>query len=166
MAASTSTSRAALLFAVAAIVIAIDQATKALALAALTPGESTPVIGGVLHWTLQRNPGAAFGIFQRFPVVFTVLATAVSVWIVARAGRAPDRGHAAALGLILGGAVGNLVDRITREPGILRGEVIDFIDLRVWPVFNVADSGVVAGAVLLLLVSWRAERRAKREQGE
>src|SRR5919108_276397 len=92
------------LFAVAAVVIALDQATKAWAVAALADGE-IPVIEGVLHWRLQRNPGAAFGLFQRFPVVFTVLATAISVFIVATARTVANQVQAIALGLVLGGAV-------------------------------------------------------------
>ena len=154
------------LLSIAAAVVALDQVTKAIVLATLEPGRTQPVIDGVLHWTLQRNPGAAFGLFQGIPWAFTVLATAIAVAIVAGAGRIPDRFHAAALGLVLGGAVGNLVDRVARPPGFPRGHVIDFIDLRVWPVFNVADSAVVVGAALLVIASWRAERaeRAARAQ--
>lgn len=144
-----------LLFAVASAIVVLDQITKAWALASLRPGETTPVIEGALHWTLQRNPGAAFGLFQRFPVVFTVLATVISMGIIVMARKVTARAHAIALGLVLGGAVGNLIDRVVRPPGIFRGHVIDFIDLRVWPVFNVADMGVVCGALLLVLVSWR-----------
>ena len=154
-----------LLVALAAIIIVADQITKALAVARLDDGESVSVIEGILHWTLQRNPGAAFGLFQRFPLVFTVLATAITVGILVMIRKVPDRFHAVALGLVLGGAVGNLIDRVARPPGVFRGHVIDFIDFRVWPVFNIADSAVVVGAGLLAIASFRAERRAKQDRG-
>ena len=157
--------RAALvLFAVAALVVAIDQVTKALVVSNLREGESRRVIGGVLSWTLQRNPGSAFGLFRHLPVLFTVLAALIALAIVVRAPRVHNRLTGVALGLVLGGALGNLVDRIARPPGAFRGRVIDFIDLHWWPVFNVADSAVVIGAVLLLISSYRAERRAKARE--
>lgn len=155
---------APVVLAVAVAGIALDQATKVIALAALEPGKTTPVVDGVLHWTLQRNPGAAFGIFTRFPMLFTVLAFAISIGIIASIRRIPDRVHGVAFGLILGGAVGNLVDRIARAPGVFRGHVIDFIDVRVWPVFNIADSCIVVGAALLVIISWRADRRAQAQR--
>lgn len=158
--------RALALFVPAMIVVALDQVTKAVALASLEAGETTPVIDGVLHWTLQRNPGAAFGIAPRFPLVFTILAAGISAAIIVSLKRMPDRAHVLTFGLVLGGAVGNLIDRIVRPPGVFRGHVIDFIDLRVWPVFNIADSAVVVGVLVLLIVSWRAERAAKAAAGE
>jgi signal peptidase II len=152
---------AALLFVSAAMIVAIDQLTKALVVSHLREGGSRRVIGGVLSWTYQRNPGSAFGLFQHIPVLFTILAAVIAVVIVVRARRVHDRLAAFALGLVLGGAVGNLVDRIARPPGVFRGRVIDFIDFHWWPVFNVADSAVVIGAVLLLIASFRSDRRAK-----
>lgn len=152
---------APLLLGIAGLIVLLDQATKTLALATLEPNTTTPVVEGILHWTLQRNPGAAFGLFARFPVVFTILASVITLGIVAGLRKVPDRPHAVALGLILGGADGNLIDRLARDPGFMRGEVVDFIDLRVWPVFNIADMAVVTGALLLILVSWRAERAAR-----
>ena len=153
-----------LLFGVAAVVVAIDQLTKALVVSNIREGESRHVIGGVLSWTLQRNPGSAFGLFRHFPVVFTVLAALITLAIVVRGPRARDRLTAVALGLVLGGALGNLVDRIARPPGAFRGRVIDFIDFHRWPVFNLADSAVVIGAALLLIASYRTERRAKARE--
>lgn len=152
-----------ILFATASVVILADQVTKAIVLATLTPGETHPVIRGVLHWTLQRNSGAAFGIFQRFPWVFTIVAAAIAMGIIVTARRARDVLSGVALGLVLGGACGNLIDRVARGPSAFRGRVIDFIDFRVWPVFNVADMAVVCGAGLLVLASWRRER-AERSQ--
>jgi signal peptidase II len=139
-------------------VVAADQITKAVALATLEDGRSVPLIDGVLHWTLQRNPGAAFGIFQRAPALFTILAIVISVAIIVASSRVRDRLNSVALGLVLGGALGNLVDRLFRAPGPFRGRVIDFIDFRVWPTFNVADSAVVIGALLLAIASFRSER--------
>ena len=155
-------SRAAFwLFIAAGIVVAIDQVTKAVVVSNLREGESVRAIGGVLAWTFQRNPGSAFGLFRHFPVVFTILAFAIALVIVVRAPRVRDTLTSVALGLVLGGAVGNLVDRMARPPGVFRGRVIDFIDFHWWPVFNVADSAVVIGAALLLIASYRAERRSK-----
>lgn len=142
----------------AAAVVAIDQITKAFALSALRDGESVPAIDGIMHWTLQRNPGAAFGLFRRAPVLFTVLAIVIATAIIVAAPRVRDRANAIALGLVLGGALGNLVDRLFRPPGPFRGHVIDFIDLRVWPTFNGADVAVVAGAALLAIASLRSGR--------
>lgn len=145
----------------AAVAVAADQTTKAIALTTLEDGRTAPVIDGVLHWTLQRNPGAAFGLFQRAPVLFTVLAIAIVVFIVVIAPRTKDMLNAVALGLVLGGALGNLTDRLFRPPGPFRGRVIDFIDFRVWPTFNLADVAVVVGAGLLAIASFRADREAK-----
>ena len=152
------------LFGLAAVIVGIDQLTKALVVANLREGDPRRVIDGVLSWTLQRNPGSAFGLFRHFPVLFTVLATLIALAIVVRGPRARDLLTATALGLVLGGAVGNLVDRIARPPGVFRGRVIDFIDFHWWPVFNIADSAVVIGAVLLLIASYRSERRAKARE--
>jgi signal peptidase II len=163
---STGRSRrvAVFLFVTAVVIVAIDQATKALVVSHLREGDSRRVIGGVLSWTFQRNPGSAFGLFQHIPVLFTVLAAVIAVVIVVRAPRVHDRLAAFALGLVLGGAIGNLVDRIVRPPGVFRGRVIDFIDFHWWPVFNVADSAVVIGALLLLIASFRNDRRAKERE--
>ena len=151
------------LAATAALTILADQVTKAVAVASLDDGRSVRAIDGVLHWTLQRNPGAAFGIFRRAPVLFTVLAIVISIVIVASARQASGGWHAVALGLVLGGALGNLADRLFRPPGPFRGHVVDFIDFRVWPTFNLADAAVVAGAILLALVGMRKAPAGARE---
>jgi signal peptidase II len=143
----------------ASVTAAADQITKAIALSSLRDGESLPVVDGVLHWTLQRNPGAAFGLFRRAPVLFTVVAIVIATVIVVAAPRVRDGLNAVALGLVLGGALGNLGDRLFRPPGPFRGRVIDFIDFRVWPTFNLADAAVVVGAALLAIASFRAEHR-------
>ena len=92
---------ALLLFGAGAVVVAVDQVTKALVVSDLREGESRRVIGGVLAWTLQRNPGSAFGLFRHFPVVFTVLAALIALVIVVRAPRVHDRLTGVALGLVL-----------------------------------------------------------------
>jgi signal peptidase II len=153
-----------LLFGVAAVVVALDQGTKAIVVSNLRDGDSRRAIGSVLSWTLQRNPGSAFGLFRHLPVLFTVLAAVIAIAIVASAPRVRDRLTAAGLGFVLGGALGNLVDRVARAPGGFRGKVVDFIDFHWWPVFNLADSAVVIGAVLLLIASYRSERRARSDR--
>jgi len=163
---STGRSRrvAVLLFITAAVIVAVDQVTKAIVVSHLREGESRRVVGSVLSWTYQRNPGSAFGLFRHVPVLFTVLAAVIAVVIIVRSPQVRDKLVAFALGLVLGGALGNLVDRIARPPGVFRGRVIDFVDLHWWPVFNVADSAVVIGAVLLLIASFRNERRTKEHE--
>ena len=145
----------------AGVAVVADQVTKVIAVAALDDGRTHPVIDGVLHWTLQRNPGAAFGIFRRAPVLFTVLAIVIVIAILVAAPKVRDRLNGVALGLVLGGAMGNLIDRLFRPPGPFRGRVIDFIDLRVWPTFNVADMAVVIGAILLAIASIRSDRTTR-----
>lgn len=150
-----------LLLIVAGIVVALDQATKAIVVGTMREGQTIPIVDGAWHWTFQRNPGAAFGIFTSVPVLFTVLAALISIAILWYAPRVTERSGAIALGLVLGGAIGNLVDRVARPPGLFRGHVIDFIDLRVWPVFNIADAAIVVGAGLLIVISYRQDRRAR-----
>jgi signal peptidase II len=112
----------------------------------------------VLHE--QRNPGAAFSLAGGATVLFTIVAAGVVVVIVRTARRLGRTAWAVTLGLLLGGALGNLADRVLRDPGPLRGHVVDFVDLQwhgrsVWPVFNVADMAIVTGGLLALLLSWR-----------
>lgn len=140
------------------LVFVADRVTKALAVQGLSLGESLPVIEDVLHLTYVQNTGAAFGILRgRF--LFFVVANAVLfagiLWWHYFSGEAHLMSRPAA-GMILGGALGNLVDRMAW------GYVVDFIDLRVWPVFNVADIGLVVGSVLLAVHLWRVS--AKEEQ--
>ena len=117
--------------------------------AAFPPGHSFPIIPSILHLTHVQNTGAAFGIFQGYPQAFAVLAAVVAVWVVVELTRKRPRAWPADTGLllILGGSLGNLIDRIRF------GYVIDFIDVRVWPVFNLADSAITIGVGLLL---WQA----------
>jgi signal peptidase II len=152
--------RTRLLLLLALGVLALDLATKLLVVATIERGADIRLLGGALYLTHVRNTGAAFSFAEGFTVVFTLIAVAVAVVIVRTARRLFSTGWAVALGLVLGGAVGNLVDRVFREPGFLRGGVVDFIsvfapDGRVYPVFNVADSAIVCGGVLGVVLALR-----------
>lgn len=155
-----------LLASVAAAVLVADQLTKWWAVTALEPFDPVHII-----WTLQfhlvHNTGAAFSLSQGQGVWISVLAL-VAVAVLLRTGR-QARGpvQAMALGLIVGGAIGNLSDRAFRSgDGFLRGGVVDFIDLQWWPVFNVADMGVVTGAGLLIWIGARQDRLERQERAE
>ena len=143
----------ALLAAVAAVVLALDLATKVLVVAELEGRRTLELLGGQLLIRVSRNPGAAFSFAEGATVVFTAIAVAVVVVIVRVSRRLGSLGWAVSLGLLLGGASGNLVDRLFRSPGPGRGAVVDFIDFQVFPSFNVADSGITTGAVLAVLLS-------------
>lgn len=123
-----------------------DQLTKLLIARQFTPGESLPLIPSILHLTYVQNRGAAFGIFQGQQLLFIGLALGVIVWLWRELAIRPSASRAVQWGcaLVLGGAVGNLVDRLRF------GYVVDFIDLRVWPVFNVGDSAITIGVTLLV----------------
>ncbi len=137
----------------AALVLLADLGTKLLVVATVDRGENLRVLGGLVYLTHARNTGAAFSFAEGFTVVFTLIAVVVAVVIVRTARRLASTGWAVALGLVLGGALGNLVDRLFREPGFLRGGVVDFVSVfapngEVYPIFNVADSAIVCGGVL------------------
>jgi signal peptidase II len=143
-----------LLVSVALTVLALDVVTKALAVKLLTPNQPVSIIGDTVTWTLVRNPGAAFSLAAGYTLVLTVIATGVVVGIVWMAPRLVSPWWALGLGMILGGALGNLMDRFFRGPGPLQGHVIDFVSIGWWPVFNVADPAVVGGAALLVGLSF------------
>ncbi|HEY1702864.1 MAG TPA: signal peptidase II [Trebonia sp.] len=146
--------RIAVLACVAVLILVADIITKALVVAHLRPDEPVHVIGTLVEWNLLRNPGAAFSVGTGDTIVFTVIAVAVVVFIVRTARRLRSLAWAITLGLLLGGACGNLTDRIFRSPGLFRGEVVDFIEVtRYWPVFNVADSAIVCGGILTVLLA-------------
>jgi signal peptidase II len=143
-----------LLVSVALTVLVLDVVTKALAVKLLTPNQPVSIIGDTVTWTLVRNPGAAFSLAAGYTLVLTVIATGVVVGIVWMAPRLVSPWWALGLGMILGGALGNLMDRFFRGPGPLQGHVIDFVSIGWWPVFNVADPAVVGGAALLVGLSF------------
>ena len=144
-----------LLAAVAAVVLSLDVLTKYLVVEHLEHREPVRLLGGALLLAVSRNSGAAFSFAQGATVLFTAVAVAVIVVIVRTARRLGSAAWATSLGLLLGGAAGNLGDRLFRSPGPGRGAVVDFIDFRVWPVFNVADSAIVVGGLLAVLLSMK-----------
>ena len=154
--AGTGQPRRVVMFAtVAALTIALDVVTKVAAVAFLADREPVVVVPGVLDLTLVRNPGAAFGLGTGQTWLLSAIAIIVVGVVLRMAGRLRDRGWALALGLLLGGAVGNLLDRLFRQPGPMRGHVIDFLQLPNWPVFNLADSAICLAAALVV---WRSLR--------
>ncbi len=136
----------------------LDQTTKWWAENALADGHPRQVIGELLQFRLTRNPGAAFSTGTGYTVLLTVIAVVVIGVCIALAGRLASRPWAVALGLLLGGALGNVTDRLLREPGPLRGHVVDFLELPHWPIFNVADSAISVAACLFVLFSLRGFR--------
>lgn len=136
-------------------VLVTDQVTKVWAVATFVEGERTPLLGDLLGLTLLYNPGAALSLATDMTWLLTVVAVVVVVTIVRVAPRLGSRGWAWALGLLLGGAAGNLVDRLVREPGVGRGHVVDFIAYGDLFVGNVADIAIVVAAGLIVLLSLR-----------
>ena len=134
---------------------AIDVATKTLAVEKLSGGVDVEVLGGWLVLHLTRNPGAAFSTGTDFTVVLSAIAIAAVGVVVYFSRRVGTRAWAWALGLLLAGVCGNLTDRILREPGPLRGHVVDFLMVPHWPVFNIADICINVAAGLILLQAIR-----------
>lgn len=135
--------------------IAADQITKVLVAADLEGKAPVHVLGDAVTLDVSRNSGAAFSFAPMATMVFTVIAIGVAVVIARTASTLRSTGWAVSLGLIFAGAVGNLLDRLFRTPGVGRGAVVDFIDVRHFATFNVADSCITVGAVLAVLLSWR-----------
>lgn len=133
---------------------AIDQLTKVWAVAALEGEPSRELVPGVLDLTFLRNPGAAFGMGASMTVILSVVSLAVVVVVVRMAARLRDPWWTVGLGLLLAGALGNLTDRILREPGVLRGHVVDFLDYGPF-VGNVADIYLTVAAVVIIVRSWQ-----------
>jgi lipoprotein signal peptidase len=164
------TARLGVVLAVAVFVLAADIVSKVIVVATLSDrrclvGSYVPspppirLLGGVLTLCESRNPGAAFGIGgTSTTIVFTAIAVGVIIFIVRTSRQIYSLPWAIALGLLLGGATGNLTDRIFRSPGPLRGWVVDWIQLPHWPVFNLADSAITCGAVLMVLLAAQGRR--------
>lgn len=148
--------RLAVLVVVAVLLLTADIVTKLAVVAHVRPGERIHLLGDALFITLVRNSGAAFSVGQGATLVFSLVAIIVIVVIVRVARRLRSRAWAVALGLVFGGATGNLVDRVFRGPGFLHGAVVDWIGTvgGHFPVFNLADSGIVVGGALAVLLSW------------
>jgi signal peptidase II len=142
----------------AALVYVLDRVTKALAERGLQGREPVELIPGVLQLRFTTNPGGAFGLFGEASWLFVTVSAVVIVVVIVASRSLPSTIAAVGLGLVLGGAMGNLTDRLIRGEGF-SGEVVDFIDVHVWPVFNLADTGIVLGAAILLLSGLRRDRR-------
>lgn len=150
--------RAWLIVLLAPVIFAADLITKIIAVATLENEPPLRLLGGAVYLQLVRNPGAAFGMATGMTWLLTLIATGVVVAIIWITPKLRSTGWAVGLAMVLAGAVGNLVDRFFREPGPLRGHVVDFVSLfgpngDIWPVFNVADSSIVCGGILIVLMS-------------
>lgn len=143
------------LFAVAVLAYALDLVSKMIVVAKLEHHEPIEIIGDWLQFNAIRNAGAAFGMGEAFTVIFTCIAAAVIVVIVRLARKLYSMPWAIALGMLLGGALGNLTDRIFRAPGVFEGAVVDFIAPKGFAVFNLADSAIVCGGFLIVILSFR-----------
>lgn len=143
-----------LLVGVAVLGASLDVVTKIVAVASLDPANPPRLLGGLLRLRLIRNPGAAFSFGESATLVFSLFAVAVLIFVVGfLLPRVAHRGWAIAFGLLTAGVLGNLGDRVFREPGFLRGHVVDFLQLPYWPIFNVADMCVTAAAILIMALS-------------
>ncbi|MFE5144070.1 signal peptidase II [Streptomyces fagopyri] len=147
--------RIAVLFTVAVLAYALDLGSKLLVVAKLEHHAPIEIVGDWLQFEAIRNAGAAFGFGEAFTVIFTMIAAAVIIVIARLARKLYSLPWAIALGLLLGGALGNLTDRIFRSPGIFEGAVVDFIAPKHFAVFNLADSAIVCGGILIVLLSFR-----------
>ncbi len=129
----------------------LDQISKYLILSSFSEGMSVPIIRDIFHLTFVKNTGAAFGIFQERNLLFIILSIIIiaAILISAIRARKEEKLFLAALGLLLGGAVGNLTDRI------FLGYVVDFLDFRIWPVFNIADSAITISIIVLIFILWK-----------
>ncbi|ATW24870.1 signal peptidase II [Candidatus Formimonas warabiya] len=148
-----------MLIAVALAVIIIDQGSKFLVRSQMAEMQTIPLIDNIFHLTYVRNPGAAFSLLPNQTPVFiaiTLLAAAVAIFFYYRVER-EKIWLRLGIALMLGGAVGNLIDRIRF------GEVVDFLDFRIWPVFNLADSAIVVGVAL---ICWQLIRQDLRSRGD
>lgn len=136
-----------------AAVLLVDQLSKVWAVASLEGQPDREIIGELLRFSFVRNPGAAFGLGGGATIVFSLVAVVVAVALFRMSTKLVSMWWAVALGLMLGGAMGNLLDRLLREPAPLQGHVVDFLRLPNWPVFNVADMSLVSAAVLIVALS-------------
>ena len=141
----------------AVAVFVADQASKWWALTSLDPGQPRPFLGDWLRWHLIRNSGAAFSLGDRATWLLTILSIVIIVGVLGAARRVTTRAWAVTFGLLLGGALGNLADRIFRAPGWFQGHVVDFIDYFGWFIGNVADIAIVVAAILVVLLTLRGQ---------
>ena len=154
--------RPGLALAIALGVVAADQLSKLWAVREL-PDAPVSIVGDTISFRLARNTGGAFSLFQAFTPLLAVVAIVVAFFLVRAVRNAEDTLNVVALSLILGGAIGNLLDRVFRSPGFMRGGVIDFVHIGAWPTFNVADSSITIGAILLVVWVFRTEKPESRK---
>ncbi|NLE81069.1 MAG: signal peptidase II [Rhodococcus sp.] len=158
--------RMPLLLLVGAAILVFDLVTKIIAVANIEPGVPVWLVGDIVSLRLVRNPGAAFSMATGMTWLLTLVAVAVVIAVV-RIGRTLHSWWwAFGLGLVLGGALGNLIDRFFRSPGFLQGHVVDFVSIGWWPVFNVADSAIVCGAILLVALTLFGIEPSDTRKGE
>ena len=155
--------RIALVYGTAALVVAVDQVVKWLVVTHLAGRAPVRVIGSFVVLRYATNSGGAFSLLTGFPLFFGLMAIAIMIAISVYARRTTFGPILFTLGLLLGGALGNFADRLLRGDGLLNGEVVDFIGVGTFPVFNVADSCITIGAVLLAILLTRAELIAGRD---
>jgi signal peptidase II len=141
--------------AIAAVIVVLDQLTKHWAVNALADGAARHVVW-TLQWNLTFNSGMAFSRGEGWGPIIGLLAFAVVLVLASTSARLGTRLAEVGAGLLIGGAVGNLVDRLFRGDAWMRGAVVDFIDMQWWPIFNIADMGVTIGAVLFAIAALRA----------
>jgi signal peptidase II len=147
-----------LVIGVAVVGLAIDQITKALAVAHLVPGVPHDLVGSALRLNRTSNPGAAFSTGTSHTAIFSALAIVATVAVLWLSRRVGSVVWAVALGVLLAGIVGNLIDRIARPPAVFRGQVVDFLEFPHWPIFNIADCCITVAAVLILIQAARGIR--------
>jgi signal peptidase II len=144
-------------------VLALDQLSKWWAVSQL-PNDPVRLVGDDIGFVVVRNTGSAFSLFQAFTPFLAVIAIVVAVFLVRSVRRTRDTLMLVGLSLVLGGALGNLVDRLFRTPGFLKGAVVDFVHVGDFPTFNVADSAITIGAILIVIWAVRADVRERREE--
>jgi signal peptidase II len=147
-----------LLFGVFALLYAVDQGTKWLAVDRLTGEPQKRVLGELFKLHLTRNAGAAFSTGTGYTELLTLLAAVAAVFVLWLSRRLGSAWWAVAFGLLLAGICGNLTDRLVRSPGVLRGHVVDFLQLPHWPIFNVADMCINVAAAMILVQAFRGIR--------
>jgi signal peptidase II len=165
-AASSGRRRVGVVLVIALTVLTCDIISKAVVVATLSDRAPLRLLGGILTLRVSRNPGAAFSIGPSMTLVFTLIAAGVIVVILRTSRRIRNLPWAITLGLLLGGATGNLTDRLLRYPGPFLGYVVDWIQVPHWPVFNIADSCIVCGGLLAVVLAVRGVRIDERPGGD
>ncbi len=144
-------------FLIAILILLLDQITKIGVRSSIKQGTSLEIIPNILFFSHTTNTGASFSLFTSFSSILTIIALVVVIAIILFHKKIPDN-YKLPFALILGGTLGNLTDRL------IFGTVTDFIDFRVWPIFNGADSAITIAAILLIIISWKEEREEKKEE--